>query len=241
MPVPIVPYSPKATYMPYDAGHPALVMAALGALRVDHVVWAVPYSLEEGMREFERKTGITPSIGGVHQGLGTHNAIASLGNGMYWEILARDPLQLHPPRTWMGIGQVVEPKIVTWAAAVPDLSEAVAKARSRGYDPGSPTNFEREVPGGGKLYWSLAFNHYDQLPGNGIVPFLINWGETKSPASTAPTGCKLVALKAVTSDTSSVSEMLRAVDINPSDLQLREARAPRITAILETPRGLVEF
>jgi hypothetical protein len=37
--------------------------------------------------------GITPSPGGTHAGLGTHNRLAALGNGAYLEILARDPGQ----------------------------------------------------------------------------------------------------------------------------------------------------
>ena len=54
------------------------------------------------------------------KGCGTHNALLGLGNGMYLEILARDPDQQTPPRSWLGVDSVVatgRPRITAWAVA----------------------------------------------------------------------------------------------------------------------------
>src|SRR5687768_18558203 len=53
----------------------------------DHLVVAVR-SLEEGVAEFERLTGIKAGVGGKHPGRGTENALVSFGGGKYLEILA---------------------------------------------------------------------------------------------------------------------------------------------------------
>jgi len=45
---------------------------------------------------FEALTGVTPRYGSAHHGLGTHNALVSLGNGVYIELLAVDPQQVGP-------------------------------------------------------------------------------------------------------------------------------------------------
>ena len=78
-------------------------------------------------------------------------------------------------------------------------------------------------------------------PGAGIVPFLIDWKGAATPAATAPTGCELVALRAEAVDVDAVAQHLRALGIEPSDMQLRQGTADRLVATLSTPRGLVEF
>ena len=57
----------------------AAAEARLEHLRVDHLVYAVPGTLEDACAEFERLSGVTPSPGGSHARLGTHNALAALG------------------------------------------------------------------------------------------------------------------------------------------------------------------
>lgn len=168
----------------------------LASLRVDHLVYAVPGRLEDACADFARRTGVTPSPGGVHKGLGTHNALAALGGGAYLEILARDPGQPDPERTWMAIDTVTEPCIVAWASKHADLSAAVDEARSQGYNPGDVDSFSRPDPDSGEeLRWELAYAHYKQpLPGGGVVPFLISCESVSSRSSGHAPGWLAAAL-----------------------------------------------
>ena len=59
-------------------------------LQIDHLVIGVA-DLDAGIREFEELTGIRPAYGGEHPNLGTHNALISLGNRTYLELLAPRP------------------------------------------------------------------------------------------------------------------------------------------------------
>lgn len=149
-------------------------------LRVDHLVYGVPGALEEACEAFYQKTGVRPSRGGTHKGLGTHNAIVALGgpddgsNGRsfgYLEILALDPgQQPNPERVWMAMESVVasgQPRLVTWAADRAGdsddgsaLATAVARAKEEhGYDAGPVQAFSRATPDGKQLDWQLAYRH----------------------------------------------------------------------------------
>ena len=47
--------------------------------RIDHFMYAVP-SLDEGMAWADEVFGVAPAYGGEHIGLGTRNALLSLGD-----------------------------------------------------------------------------------------------------------------------------------------------------------------
>lgn len=223
---------------------------ALRRLRVDHLVYGVRGPLADAMSAFEEATGVAPCIGGAHPSLGTHNALVALGEGAYFEILSRDPEQPDPPRVWMGLGCLIEDgsqqaAMLTWAVdRASGLSQAVSEARASGYDPGTPESFARQRPDGSILRWCLAYRHYTREmmgPGQGIVPFLIDWQGCATPAAVAPRGCELVGLRAEATDVDAVARSLRALGISPSDLQLRKGPVDRLVATLRTPKGLVEF
>lgn len=227
---------------------------ALRRLRVDHLVFGVPGSLGSAMEAFHELTGVQPAVGGKHPKLGTHNALVSIGNGAYFELLCRDPEQpLDGPeaaadqKLWMGMEslQGMESTMLTWATDRGGaIAEAVESARREGYDPGDVTDFARKKPDGSTLRWRLAYRHYtrEQMgPGRGIVPFLIDWNGNSTPAAVAPRGCELVELRAEAADVDATAKNLRALGIEPADLKLKPGPRDRLVATLRTPKGLVQF
>ena len=239
-------------------------------LRVDHLVYGVPGSLEDACAAFEARTGIAPTFGGVHKGLGTHNALVALGgpddgsNGGsfgYLEILALDPEQQpNPARLWMAMDSVVargEPSLITWAsdrAAPPGLDACVASAKELGYDAGEVEQFTRATPNGAQLEWKLAYRHYEEatLPAEGIVPFLIEWEAAcrhHIPSATAPRGIELLSLRAEAAEPDDAAATLAAVGIEAADLlgidgsegDASEPARSRLVATLRTPKGLLRL
>ena len=223
------------------------MLTPLARLRVDHLVYGVTGSLAEAMATFQRRTGVAPMRGGQHDGLGTHNALVSLGDGAYFEIICRDPEQPSPQRLWMGMESLSDERsaaMLTWATdRAGEITEAVLAARTQGYDPGDVEELKRRKPDGSTLRWSLAYRHFTRLQqgaGGGIVPFLIEW-ESESPAAAAPGGIELVGLRAEAKDLAAVERGLRSLGIAPADLQLQHGEEDRLFAILRTPKGIVEL
>merc|ERR1712187_554800 len=99
------------------------------------------------------------------------------------------------------------PRMVAWAvrpsAPLKDVDDPldamVQESRAKGYDPDDIQNFSRATPSGSMMNWRLAYNHYGPrpLPGEGIIPFLIDWSEGASPPmNTAPPGLLLQGVRA---------------------------------------------
>ena len=169
---------------------PVINRAARLEATIDHLVYATP-DLDATVAEVVDQWGVTPTIGGSHDGRGTRNVLLALGGPTYLEIIGPDADQSEPdqPRPF-GIDDLESPALVNWAAGVPDLDAWIDWARERGVDPGPAFDMQRTTPAGDVLKWRLTF----PLPeGDGIVPFLIEWpGET--PAATATPGLTLMEL-----------------------------------------------
>jgi hypothetical protein len=163
---------------------------------LDHLVYAVP-DLDEASDRFEQATGVRPAFGGAHPGMGTHNALVSFGRS-YLELIAPDPQQPDPgrPRPF-GIDHLAGGSRLVTFAVHPTGDESieglVGAARASGYDPGDPVPMSRVRPDGVELRWRLTFP--TQATGEGLIPFVIDWGDTENPASSAPGGVELGAIR----------------------------------------------
>jgi hypothetical protein len=203
---------------------------------IDHLVYAAP-DLEVACTELEQRLGVRPSPGGKHTGRGTHNALLDLGGGSYLEVIAPDPDQPPPPRPRpFGIDSLALARLVTWAAQAPDIDARVARAKAAGYDAGVVQVMSRARPDGVTLAWKLTFR--EEPGGDGLVPFLIDWGDTPHPSATSASGCRLVTLRAEHPRPESVTPMLDAIG---EPLQVREGPHSRLIAEIACARGRVEL
>jgi Glyoxalase-like domain len=187
---------------------------------IDHLLYGCP-DLETGITEVERLTGVRPSYGGQHLGLGTHNALLSLGPRTYLEVIAPDPAQADLGATLpYGIGALSAPSLRTWAAAPREIDAAASSARAEGIDFGDVTAHSRRAPDGSDVRWQMA-TPAPADDGPALVPFLIDWGTTIHPATLAPGGVELVELLLQSKDPDRLGAVLRAigapVPIVPSD------------------------
>ncbi|NND03637.1 MAG: VOC family protein [Acidimicrobiia bacterium] len=204
---------------------------------VDHLVIAGP-DLRALGDWWSKAVGRNASEGGAHTGRGTRNLLAGIDETTYVELIGPDTEQPDPPRPRpFGIDDLHDRRLVTFALAVPDLIAACAAVSSAGIDPGEPFSMERTRPDGERLHWRLAFPPH---PGwAGVMPFLIEWGETAHPAADLPAQVRLVDLSLQHPDAAQVGEALRAVTQAP--WKVRQG-PPTLTARLETlERSTVEI
>jgi hypothetical protein len=203
-------------------------------ITIDHIVYAVP-DLVAGIEEIASRTGVRPQAGGSHPGAGTANALLSLGDSVYLEIIGPDPQQNVAPQ-WFGLDQLTTGRLAGWAARTPALEQRVAAAAARGYEAGPIRDGRRTRPDGTVLRWRLAFPAGGLPAGDGLVPFLIDWLDSPHPAERAPAGCHLKQLRGEHPRPAAVQSSLKALSVR---LPIRRGPAPRLVATLDTPAGQV--
>lgn len=156
--------------------------------KLDHIIWAVP-DLEAACQRIHALTGIEPQSGGVLPGrTQSHNALLSLGNGSYLEILC-------PARTgtakWANYVEDGNSHVIGYAMTVKDrFSHLLAALASARLKPNGPRPFGRVRPDGTKLNWELV--HITGTEFDNAMPFFIDWLDSKPhPSVSSPGGIKL--------------------------------------------------
>jgi hypothetical protein len=201
---------------------------------LDHLIFAAPV-LEDGVRQLERRFGLQAQPGGRHRGLGTHNALLGLDQGAYLEIIAPDPAQPPPatPRPF-GLDALDHPHLAGWAVRCDDIDTRVAHARAQGYDPGDPVELQRATTQGTLLRWRLTPN---ALAG-GPVPFLIDWGDTAHPSTSAPPGLTLVSFHLEHPQLEVLTGVLAALAV---EVPVEPGPTPGLVARIAGPGGSAEL
>jgi hypothetical protein len=205
-------------------------------VEIDHIIFGAP-GLAAGIEAVEGLLGVRAEMGGKHVGLGTHNALLSLGGGSYVEIIAPDPEQAAPsrPLPW-GLPELRQPRLLMWAVKTPDIEARAQGAKAAGVDLGPVLRMSRERPDGVRLEWALTYR--EEMLGDGLVPFLIAWEPGPHPSETSPGGCRLVSLRGEHPEPERIGAMLEAVGV-----EMAVARGPRpaLIATVEGPRGTEEL
>lgn len=185
----------NAEMPPATAGAPEAAVAVPPAVvatpvRIDHIVLGIA-DLDRGIAELARRTGVRAVRGGSHPGRGTHNALISLGPGVYLEIIAPDPGQSTPPQGFDMLASLEKLTPIGWAVATDDAAALRADLAGLGLKPGTLRPGSRALPGGGALHW-ISFGLADAPE---LAPFFIAWAKgERHPSTTTPGGCRLKTL-----------------------------------------------
>lgn len=203
---------------------------------LDHLVYAVP-DLAAGVAEIERLTGVRAVEGGRHVGLGTRNYLVALrgdglGDAAYLEIIGPDPDQDDPagPRPF-GLDGLETARLMTWAIRPADFDDALTAAIRHGYDPGGPREMSRATPDGELLTWRLTPG---DPAGGGLVPFLIDWGQSPHPTTRPMPELRLAGFGGVHPDPAGIRRSLAALNVT---LDIAQGDRPALNAVVEGPAG----
>lgn len=165
--------------------------------------------LDHGIAFVEQRTGVRAAFGGVHPGRGTRNALLSLGERRYLEIMAPDAAQQVTPQI-PKLRELAEPRIVGWAAHPGDLEKFATHLREAGLSFEGPRPGSRQRLDGKLLQWKSLTLKDDH---GGLLPFFIEWSaDSLHPSADAPKGCTLSHFLAVTpkpEDLSKTANVLR--------------------------------
>lgn len=204
--------------------------------RIDHLVYAVP-DLERGVDHVERLLGARATFGGAHPGHGTHMALVALGPASYLEIIAPDPQQPKPePGRWLGLDDLARPRLATWAAKSDGIDRDAQRAMDHGIPLGAIRDGRRARPDGGELRWRLTDPQH--LVGDGLVPFLIDWGESPHPAKAAASALRLIALRAKHPEPGPIGAALAALGV---PISVAQGAEPALIATIDGPNGEQEL
>jgi hypothetical protein len=202
---------------------------------IDHLILGIA-DLDRGMAWIEEKTGVKAVPGGSHPGAGTRNALISLGDQQYLEIISLDPNQSLKNETTVLVQDLAVPRLIRWASATKDIAGKAMKAQAAGYEIIGPNPGSRVNPGGGTLNWK-TLSIVNTL--GGVVPFLIEWNPgIIHPSKSSPSGCKLQRFFLEHPESVTVQQVLMALSIKVGVVQGGKAR---LRALLDTPKGPVEL
>ena len=199
---------------------------------LDHILLGVS-DFDEGIAFVKEHTGVAAAFGGIHPGRCTRNALLSLGERHYLEIIAPDPAQPGSPDTYR-LRRLAAPRLVGWAAHPGGLDEFAARLRSARLAFDGPTPGQRKRPDGRLLQWRTLNLHDDRA---GLLPFFIEWSPgTVHPSADAPAGCKLLRFELSAPDD---ADLRRTCKLLALDVTVTHSERSRLLARIAGPGGRV--
>jgi hypothetical protein len=209
---------------------------------LDHILLGSG-DLDAGIAFVEQHLGTRAAFGGVHPGRGTQNALLSLGDRHYLEIIAPDPKQQGANVTPMvradliaHLRSLTTPRLVGWAAHPDNLDAFAKKLRDAGVAFQGPNPGSRIRPDGRLLRWQTLNLDDDH---SGLLPFFIEWAaDSPHPASDAPSGCSVSRFALATPDPDSLKKTATLLGL---DVAVEKNEKPQIYATLRGPKGQLDL
>lgn len=197
---------------------------------LDHIILGCN-DLDSGIELVHENTGVRPTLGGVHPGRGTRNALLSLGERRYLEIIAPDPAQreiVHFPQ----IRGMTEPRLIGWAVHPPDIAATAKQLRDNQVAFQGPDDGSRKRPDGRVLTWKTVNLADDR---HGLLPFFIEWSaDSVHPSKDAPAHCSLEYFQIMSADPEELTLTLKRIGL---DLPVQRSDKARLRALISGPKG----
>jgi hypothetical protein len=197
---------------------------------LDHILLGCN-DLDRGISLVEENTGVRPAIGGVHPGRGTRNALLSLGERRYLEIIAPDPAQseiVHYPQ----LRSMFDPRLIGWAVHPPDIAAIAKQLRENKIAFTGPDDGSRKRPDGRVLTWKTVNLADDR---HGLLPFFIEWSaDTVHPSTDAPKGCTLDYFEVMSVDPEELASTVKRIGL---DVAVEHSDKTRLRALITGPKG----
>lgn len=219
---------------------------------VDHLV-AFAADLAGGVDWCQRTLGITPTAGGEHPLMGTHNRIFNISSPgqprAYLEIIAINSVATSAlpagARRWFDMDnatlqqQVAQhgPQLIHWVASVPDVAASHAALTALSIERGATITASRPTPNG-LLQWQITVREDGLRLMDGCLPTLIQWGATHPCDSLPASGVQLQQLTLQHPQAATLRAACEAIGV-ASHVAITAGDAPQLTAQLTTPRGPV--
>jgi catechol 2,3-dioxygenase-like lactoylglutathione lyase family enzyme len=200
---------------------------------LDHILLGCS-DLDAGIAFVEESTGVRAAFGGVHPGAGTRNALLSLCENRYLEIIAPDPKQPASADS-RDLRKLKDPVLVGWAAHPGDIEAFAARLKQEGITASGPNPGSRKRPDGRVLHWKTLGLKDDAA---GLLPFFIEWSaDSIHPSVDSPQGCRLLTFEAFTPKP---DELWRKATELHLDLPISEARGTSLHAVITGPKGQLD-
>ncbi len=202
---------------------------------LDHVLLGCN-DLDGGIDFVEQRTGVRAAFGGVHPGRGTRNALLSLGERRYLEIIAPDPKQdrVEPfaQEQVAHLKQLTSPHLIGWAAHPGDLERFAARLREANIPFDGPRAGSRQRPDGKLLQWTTLNLKNDR---DSLLPFFIEWSaDSLHPSEDAPKGCRLTHFAGLTPN---IDEFTKIANLLQLDLSFSRSDQSALKATIVGPKG----
>ena len=197
---------------------------------LDHILLGCS-DLDGGIDFVEKYTGVRAAFGGVHPGRGTRNALLSLGEKHYLEIIALDPQQAGASDRY-GLLKQTEPRLVGWAAHPGDLDSFATRLRDADIAFDGPNPGSRKRPDGRFLQWKTLNLKDDRA---GLLPFFIEWSaDTVHPSTDSPAGCRIVRFEIATPEPEQLSKTVAILGL---DVKIAKADKAQLRTAIAGPKG----
>jgi hypothetical protein len=206
---------------------------------LDHIILGCN-DLDAGIAFVEEQTGVRPALGGAHPGRGTMNALISLGQRHYLEIMAPNPkatgIQPNAVEEITTLKALTSPRVITWAAHPNDITGLARKLRDSGVAIVGPTPGSRVRPDGRVLSWKTLSLADDR---HGLLPFFIEWSpHSVHPSVDAPGGCHIEHFAAVDPNPSDLSKAFKRIGI---DALVEHGERSQLQVRIVGPKGRLEL